>query len=691
MFRASLQQALRKPLLLRSNIINGQSSRKQSTDSGNTAKVVLTVGGVSAVTVGGTVLYAKYDDNFRSKLESSIPYSDRVLNSILGPKNESKPIETKQAIKTSTSPQVTDESLLKKKLERNMNTVNKNTSKEPSTSSPTPSDKASPSTSATTKTESSQARKEIETTKKNVELTASLRKEIEKLEKQLKETLTAQQAAISSINEYTQKLSDALELEESSDANIWREVVASNEKREKEVENAVKKFSDTRLQVEKIKSGIENAKREKDTAGSSALGVAEESLIRVLYQLDNSEKEMSKAQAKHEVMEKYRDLFNKSREELENEIKAVIPNAKHGKKLTDEEVNLMIAHAHKKIEQLYKQIAKLEATEKLRFEEALNLQKEEDNRIADTKIALELAKRRSELENDYQKKVNSVKEELEEELRQQMKRQLAAHHDHLRERLEVQRFDLERQFELVHEEKLLEEKSIYASELKASVAHLKHIESVLKSRQQLDTEERKARELWLICQILKDSLKSKRTQSDKQPISLQKDINAIRETVKTMESTTSLASTVLETIPEQVVQNGVYTEDDLIERFKTVDKVCKRVALIGDEGGSIFRFFLSYLQSVLIFDTNNTFEDELNGKKEIDTSKLDTFDILARIRYCLNERNLEMSLRYANQLSGEPRRVAKDWISNMRAHLELRQVADVLQAQAASLTIRAVK
>lgn len=42
---------------------------------------LLTVGGG----VGGTILYAKWDPKFRTNVEKSVPYSDKVFELMLGP------------------------------------------------------------------------------------------------------------------------------------------------------------------------------------------------------------------------------------------------------------------------------------------------------------------------------------------------------------------------------------------------------------------------------------------------------------------------------------------------------------------------------------------------------------------------------------------------------------------------------
>lgn len=149
----------------------------------------------------------------------------------------------------------------------------------------------------------------------------------------------------------------------------------------------------------------------------------------------------------------------------------------------------------------------------------------------------------------------------------------------------------------------------------------------------------------------------------------------------------SLSKLALKSIPKGVIDNGVYSEDALIQRFEKVDKVCKRVSLVDEQNSTLVRYALSYIQSMLIIDRSKISDPELNNE-ELDFSKLDTYDILARVKHYLGERNLEMSLRYANQLRGEPRRVASDWIRDVRHHLEVRQVSSIVQAQCSAATLR---
>jgi mitofilin len=279
-----------------------------------------------------------------------------------------------------------------------------------------------------------------------------------------------------------------------------------------------------------------------------------------------------------------------------------------------------------------------------------------------------------------------IRDEIEEEMKSQLKRQLAAYNDYLQEQLLLQEEELHREHVMDVEDKVLAEKIRYQQELATSIHRLQEVEQILEVREKLDIEEGRAREIWLVCQILMDALKSDPTKDvTVEPRSIKRELSAVID--KTKSETNTLTTLALKSIPKAVLEQGVYSEDALVTRFSKIERLCKRVSLIGDEGGSLFRYLLSYLQSMLIVKTACVSEEEL-ADKEVDPSSWDTYDILARVRHHLDHRNLEMSLRYANQLKGEPRKVAKGWIQDVRLHLETRQAANILKAQAAATSVR---
>ena len=192
--------------------------------------------------------------------------------------------------------------------------------------------------------------------------------------------------------------------------------------------------------------------------------------------------------------------------------------------------------------------------------------------------------------------------------------------------------------------------------------------------------------------MLKDVLKYSTSNLESEPLPklLTNQLKVIRDTLKEYSNISLLANAALDSISNDAINHGIYSEDDLINRFTKIEKICRKVALIGDEGGTLFKYLLSYVQSFLIFNQSKITNEELTDQ-EIDPSKWDTFDILGRVTYCLKRNNLEMALRYANQLKGEPRKVAKDWIKDTRNHLEIKQVVDILVNQAASISAQVLQ
>lgn len=192
--------------------------------------------------------------------------------------------------------------------------------------------------------------------------------------------------------------------------------------------------------------------------------------------------------------------------------------------------------------------------------------------------------------------------------------------------------------------------------------------------------------------MLRDVLKYNASNLESEPLPklLTNELKVIRDTLKEYSNISLLANAALDSISNDAINHRIYSEDDLINRFTKVEKICRKVALVGDEGGSLFKYLLSYVQSFLILSESKITNEELTDQ-EIDPSKWDTFDILSRVTYCLRRNNLELALRYANQLKGEPRKVAKDWIKDTRNHLEIKQVVDILVNQAASISAQVLQ
>ena len=92
---------------------------------------------------------------------------------------------------------------------------------------------------------------------------------------------------------------------------------------------------------------------------------------------------------------------------------------------------------------------------------------------------------------------------------------------------------------------------------------------------------------------------------------------------------------------------------------------------------------MSYLESLLLMDTSE--RSAVVSNEPLDASSLDCNAILSEARYSLERGDLVRAVQFMRLLKGEPRRVASDWISEARLHIEAKQASQALIAHAASV------
>ena len=196
----------------------------------------------------------------------------------------------------------------------------------------------------------------------------------------------------------------------------------------------------------------------------------------------------------------------------------------------------------------------------------------------------------------------------------------------------------------------------------------------------MEKQGRKAQELWLATQSLQTIIRSGATPDPEEWEDQLLPLSTEFESVRGAASEHPYVSTVIESVPDVALKRGVYTEEALHDRFNRVQRVCKRVSMIGESGAPLYKYLLSYLQSIFIFSAARP----LNENEEVDSSKLSTFVLLDNARYCLEKGELEQAVRYVNQLQGLPRKVASDWLKEATLLLETKQAADALLAYASA-------
>lgn len=623
---------------------------------------------MTAVGVGGTLAYAKFDADFRRQLEGSLPYGDSLLGSILGPANEpARPLPAEKV-----KEKALESSLLRKKAPA-----------EPSRGAlpPPPPITAPPQSPVKEKTPSprdleAEAQKQLRDIKErnerlNFALEQSLREAQAEVERHTKDAVVAQLAAKEAAQAYAQKLYRAIdEARDDEDQYMWEEALQAKEAKLAAVHKAAVKSEQAWKSLENLRNAVKKGQENKETQNNLALSPADHAATVARDQLRSAESESKPAKEAAKTASDYKDAVEKARLHFQKEIEALLPEAKftEGQRLSEDELNLLLAHAHRKIDNLTKAHVKMQVTE---HERAQVFQRQQE------RINRDLERQRAELDAMLEVKLVKQQEAFEQELQQQLRRQVAAHTEHLREALEEQRADLDRAFGLELEQKLVEERAQHNTALASSVAKLQGMEDYLQARDELDRLSQQAKGLWLACQGLQHTL----VHGSGGPQSLAADLQLVERAA----SMSPYVPLVLASIPPEALARGVYPEVALKERFAQVERTCRRVALVDDQGSSsLLRYLASYLQSVFIVYPKELPEEELSDEQRVNPAQWDTFDVLSRVRYWLQHEDLEQALRYASQLRGQPRLVAHDWVRELRLHLEARQAAAALMAFAAA-------
>lgn len=736
MLRACLRGAKATARKTPFNILQ-QHRQYSAGGTSNAAKIaaasLITVGGG----IGGTIMYAKWDPKFRSAVEKNVLYADWLLGLILGPAPDhslsiKKQVEFRQPASmmelSKTKPEKKIKATEKPQHAQSIEEASIEATHIISAMSEVQSVPAPHDTEAAVVHEVSEQCHECKTTTETAEMfpatetplapeplkerpmeeVAARLAEQDQAEKEIVENVSAnleeclsnsanatlsaigaQEAALQAISLHTLKLKEAMETEVPSQekSSQWKDLEAALNNRTGAVNDARTALVNAREALESLKAVIDKSKGLKVAAARPLVLAAEENLHKMVVDLDKVVTKVQAAESEAKVVSQYSELVNEAKLQFQREVSSLTPEIQANwkgltGKLSVDDLNALIAHAHRRIDQLNKELAEQRVREQIHIEAALEQQKLEHQMALETAVDSALQHVKEGVRLEQERKLAEVREVMEAEMRTQLRRQAAAHTDHVQDVLKVQEQELRSEAEQVLSSKLLEQETLYRQltqeqldnftlDMNTAYARLKGMEEAIDSHVVSEEEARRAHQLWLSVEALTHTLNTAEGESTTKP--LESSAQVVRESCFNNEFAVALASA----LPKESLERGIYSEASLRNRFNALRTVARRVALVDESHNSLYQYFLSYLQAALLFEAQQEAPPAQLGAQD-----LDPFKLLSYASYCLEHGDLELAAKLVNQLRGEARRVVEDWLTEVRLTLETRQVVSLLSAYA---------
>ncbi|CAG5134222.1 unnamed protein product [Candidula unifasciata] len=672
----------------------------------NTLRYLKILGFGLPATAGSLLGYVWYDPNFRQQLQANIPYVKELLEVILPESDTETPPTRKQIPEIPASfegppiPIISTDDKKDTAVEKGFNIIapelvhaqhcqtsdivrvedlclhfpdSSSTEKDVSVQAGSQ-EKIDPSAGET------QLQRRDEDDKANsAALETLLHKLLANSQILVTEAVKAQTEAAASTRHHSELLKQALNnVEDVFGTDPWEAVAVANREREQALLRASEKVLELKKCVEKLQDVIQEGKNNQVTQNNPVVIDASRQLSEFMKELGNVNSQVRQAEAEANMVQKYKELVEKGRKQFQKEIESLVPAEKLSQgKLSEDELNILIAHSFRRVEQLQKQLLELQTQEQQKLNAALEIQKQEDVQLTEATISEERQRIQEEFEHEKAKLQMDYLVKLETEVRKQLARQAAAHSDHLKDVLAVQKQELTAEYHRVLQYKLLEERERFQTEVAAWISRLKGIEAAVEARAASEKLTRSAQNLWLSC-IALNSLITFGSESgdDKQTKPLRSNVQAILEAA----NQNTFVQTVVENFPDVALDRGINTEDELKDRFYRVTRICRRLGLVDTPNSSLYSYLVSYLHSLLILDNL----EALSEADEIDLNELDTFTLLAHAKYWMEKGHMDHALRFMIQLHGESRRAASDWINEARVFLETKQIVRTLMAYASA-------
>uniref|UniRef100_A0A5S6QLN0 MICOS complex subunit MIC60 n=1 Tax=Trichuris muris TaxID=70415 RepID=A0A5S6QLN0_TRIMR len=502
----------------------------------------------------------------------------------------------------------------------------------------------------------------------------ALKSERDRLETSIKESMAAKRRVIESAKKATALLQGVVVENKLMQEN--KDFVTSCARLETEMKVEKEKERLVQEELSKMRMLLE------DSLGtgfpSSVEAEVRERLVSLTNELEKTDAEMREAVSDNTVLTEYKKIVQQGIGRYRDELKSIFPSIiSEGGSLDENEMAALLALLSARLDLKEKELSEVADVEMKRAERMLDKQAAKLLTLSEQRIERVEAEMKKTYSVELEKQLDTAKQRFEEDIKRQLKQQAAAHAEHLSESLKSQHDKLNQLYETELKKQLYDQKEHLYERFGQTLTEIHDFAALVASKEQREKENRRAKQFLLTSREFRNGVQNGRAGKDmdsrRKPLA--KDIIYLRENY----GDDPFIATILESIPDEAIYNGVYTEVDLKSRFKKIDRLCRKTVVMEEAGGGFLGYLSSLVWSMFVFDPDG----KVTADDEIDVSQpADALKILSKARYCVTHNDLLTAIKLMNLLQGEPAKLAAAWIADTIYFLETFQAAQLLVGHA---------
>ncbi|GAA5957552.1 hypothetical protein JCM21900_001633 [Sporobolomyces salmonicolor] len=345
---------------------------------------------------------------------------------------------------------------------------------------------------------------------------------------------------------------------------------------------------------------------------------------------------------------------------------------------TSEGATAVLSSAQKDIKGLAARLEAIKQQEEAKLQQQL---KEQANKYSGMLLNAEkeLVERLDTQEEDWKKAFDMERQKLVAAYKDKLEHELATQQEIINQRLKeevvAQGIELQRRWVQEIKMRVEQERGGRLAKLEELESGVRKLEKVAKENEEVVGEAVRARKIFAAVKALEHAVESGAPFATELAA-----VQRLAAAPPTSSSSTSdsLIALALKTVPAEVASTGIASFPALAARFHdSVAPQLKKVSLLPEHGG-----LMAYLTSVVM--SHVLFEKE--GWADGD----DVVSTVARARFWLANKDLDLATREVNSLKGWPKALAADWLKQARNHLEVKQALEIAEREATAESIKAI-